>query len=176
MESPLNIERRGDDGGMGRGDHLCAFSREIRNEDAGSAIIKYAGGAHAAYSQNFVSRRTAGRRGAIVTGYSGTLEFDWYTDVIRVVDHHGNSRVDRLEVKATTGHSGGDYVLAQMFMDVIRGRSESRSSLRDGLLSAAMCLAARDSSETDTFQRIPSVDELPDLASARAPEPALAAR
>jgi predicted dehydrogenase len=162
-ESAKNQRLRGDGGGMSTEDHPCAFSREIRNEDAGSAIVQYASGTHVAYSQNFVARRKAGARGARVIGYLGTLEFDWYTDQIRVVDHHAE-RVDNIEVKATSGHGGGDAVLCQMFIDLVRHRDRSRSDLRDGLLSAAMCLAARESSYTNTFQRIPSVEELPNWA------------
>ena len=41
-------------------DHPCVFGAEIVNQDAGSAIVQYEGGVHAAYSQNFVSRRSAG--------------------------------------------------------------------------------------------------------------------
>lgn len=167
IESPKNIVRRGDDGGMAThyskdNNHWCAFSREIVNEDAGSAIVMYDNGAHLSYTQNFVSRRTAGRRGAIITGYKASVEFDWYTDEVRVVDHH-NDRVDRFKVKASTGHSGGDDILATNFIDVIRRAEKSRSSLKDGLLSVAMCLAARRSSYTHTFQPIPSVDEIPQL-------------
>src|SRR5688572_19005893 len=159
-ESPKFLKLRGDGGGMGIDDHWCAFSREIKNEDAGSALIQYASGAHVSYSQNFITRKSAGTRGAIVTGYDATLEFDWYTDEVRVVDHFGATRVDRIAVQATTGHSGGDSVLAQMFLDIIRGRGPSGSDLKDGLLSAAMCLAARRSSHTNTFQPIPTVAEL----------------
>ncbi len=63
MESPKNIEKRGNDGGMGHGDHMCAFSDSIKNQDAGSAMLMYDNGVHAAYSQNFVTRRTARQRG-----------------------------------------------------------------------------------------------------------------
>ncbi|MBA3684043.1 MAG: Gfo/Idh/MocA family oxidoreductase [Planctomycetes bacterium] len=154
-ESPRNQAARGDNGGMGAGDHGCAFSREIKNEDAGSALIMYADGVHAAYSQNFVSRRTAGQRGARVTGYLGTVEFDWYTDSYRVIHHH-DQRVDRVEVKASSGHGGGDQVLAQNFVDLVRGRARSHADLNAGLLSAAMCLAARTSAQNRTFQPIPA--------------------
>src|SRR5215213_4259661 len=68
-ESPQNLARREDDGGMyqdsdDRTDHWCAFSREIQNHDAGSALIMHENGIHASYSQNFLSRRSACRRGA----------------------------------------------------------------------------------------------------------------
>src|SRR5439155_7603890 len=99
MESPANILRRGDDGGMlayrpatAQSDHDCAFSSSIKNQDAGSALILYDNGAHAAFSQNFVSRRSAGRRGATVIGYRGTLSFEWEKDdQITLIDHHRDS-------------------------------------------------------------------------------------
>jgi predicted dehydrogenase len=164
MESPKNLMRRGEDGGVASHhpddkNHFCAFSREIYNEDAGSAIVQYSNGAHVNYTQNFITRRSAGRRGAILTGYSGTLEFDWMTEVIRVTDHHQN-RVDEISVKASTGHSGGDDVLVQNFIDLIRGKAKSRSTLSDGLLSVAMCLAARRSCHLNTFQPIPKVEDI----------------
>jgi predicted dehydrogenase len=71
-ESPKNIAIRGDDGGMGTGDHWCAFSKGIENQDAGSAMLLYANGVHASYSQNFIARRSMGRRGATVIGYTAS--------------------------------------------------------------------------------------------------------
>lgn len=51
------------------------FHAAIRNQDAGSAIIWYANGIVVSYDQNFVARRSAGSRGAIVIGFNGTLEW-----------------------------------------------------------------------------------------------------
>jgi predicted dehydrogenase len=161
VESPKNIAKRGDGGGMGKDDHWCAFSREIKNEDAGSALIKYANGVHANYTQNFITRKSAGTRGATITGYSATLSFDWYTDKIRVTDHHiPDKETEVIDVKCTEGHSGGDAVLARAFVDLIREKRPSTYSLRDGIISSTMCLAARESSGTDTFQRVPDYENL----------------
>lgn len=163
MESPKNIALRGDAGGMAgaweKNDHLCAYSSEIKNEDSGSALIKYDDGTLVSYSQNFISRKAAGKRGATIVGYSGTVEFDWYTEKVKVMDHHRN-RVDEITSKAAGGHMGGDTRLVQMFSDVIHRRGKSQSDLRAGLLSASMCLSARESSEKGTFEKIKSVDEL----------------
>jgi predicted dehydrogenase len=165
-ESPKNQKARGDDGSMSYPfakfeDHYCAFSKEIRNEDAGSAILKYDSDAHVAYTQNFIARKATGKRGARIIGYDGTLEFDWYTDKIRVVDHHTSAdRVDEITVKPTSGHGGGDAVLCQMYIDLIRQNAAPDANLRDGLTSASMCLAARDSSENNVFAKIPTVGEL----------------
>ncbi len=165
-ESPKIQKARGDDGSMSYPfakfeDHYCAFSKEIRNEDAGSAIMKYESDAHVAYSQNFISRKATGQRGATITGYDGTLHFDWYTDKIRVVDHHKNAdRVDEISVKATSGHGGGDAILCQMYIDLIRQQKAPDANLYDGLVSASMCLSARDSCENNVFAKIPTVGEL----------------
>ncbi len=158
-ESPQNLALRGDDGGMyqdsdDRTDHWCAFSREIQNHDAGSALILYENGIHASYSQNLLSRRSAYKRGATVVGYEATLEFDLAPMRLRII-HHRSEKVEqvRLDIEAD-GHAGGDLILAESFVDLIKGRASPNASLRDGLLSSAMCLAARESARTKTFQPV----------------------
>ena len=158
-ESPQNLTRRGDDGGMyqdsdDRTDHWCAFSREIQNHDAGSALIMYENGIHASYSQNFLSRRSAYRRGATVVGYEATLEFDLAPMELRIINHR-SAKVEQVRVDGEDdGHAGGDRILAESFLDLLKGRARPNASLRDGLLSAAMCLAARESARTKTFQPV----------------------
>ena len=158
-ESPQNLARRGDDGGMyqdsdDRTDHWCAFSREIQNHDAGSALIMYENGIHASYSQNFLSRRSAYRRGATVVGYEATLEFDLAPMELRII-HHRSGKVEQVRVDGEDeGHAGGDLILAESFLDLLQGRARPNASLRDGLLSAAMCLAARESARTKSFQPV----------------------
>jgi predicted dehydrogenase len=152
-ESPANIAVRGDDGGMGLEDHWCAFSNSIRNHDAGSALIGYSDGTHASYSQNFVSRRSAHARGARVTGYEATLEFDWLKATIRVIEHHGKE-IDEIKIPIDGGHAGGDGELSRNFLAVVRKEEPSQSTLTDGILSATMCLAARASAETGTFRPV----------------------
>ncbi len=153
-ESPKHLAQRGDGGGMNTTDHWCAFSRGIRNQDAGSALLLYSDGLHASYTQNFISRRGALRRGAIITGYDATLEFDWATDTITVHDHHTH-RVDRIAVKATGGHEGGDQELVRGFIQLMRGEPmQDCADLRDGLASAIQCLAARESVLTRQFQAV----------------------
>jgi predicted dehydrogenase len=158
-ESPQNLARRGDDGGMyqdsdDRTDHWCAFSREIQNHDAGSALIMYENGIHASYSQNFLSRRSAYRRGATIVGYEATLEFDLAPMELRII-HHRSGKVEQVRVDGEDeGHAGGDLILAESFLDLLQGRARPNASLRDGLLSAAMCLAARESARTKSFQPV----------------------
>jgi predicted dehydrogenase len=152
-ESPAAHAARDDDGGMGKGDHACVFSESIRHHDAGSAIIFYADGTHATYNQNFLTRRSAESRGARVTGYLGTLEFDWCDDSVKITEHHGKA-IDSFKVSVTQGHSGGDGALAQNFIDVMRGVDVSHATLEDGIRSAAMCLAARESEQTRCVEHV----------------------
>ena len=150
-ESPRNIALRGDDGGMGKEDHLCAFSKSITHHDAASAMVMFANGVHLAYSQNFVTRRSAFSRGARITGYEGTLTFDWADETIRVIEHHGGS-VETIKVDCGEDHHGGDQQLTRNFLEVIRGEDVSRAPLRHGLRSAELCLAARASVASRRFE------------------------
>ena len=81
------------------------------NQDAGSAIVGYENGQHASYSQNFLSRRSAGVRGATITGEDATVHFDWYAKLIRVIDHQVE-RVEEIRIDDEGGHGGGDQRLA----------------------------------------------------------------
>ena len=152
-ESPASIAARDDDGGMGRDDHACVFSESIQHHDAGSALILYRDGTHGAYSQNFVTRRSAAARGARITGYLATLTYDFYSESIRVIEHHGKA-VQDISVKVPDGHHGGDSGLARNFIEILRGQGVSRSTLYDGMLSASMCLAARESEATSRVEQV----------------------
>jgi predicted dehydrogenase len=132
----------------------CVWRPPVMHQDAGSAIVQYDTGVHAAYSQNFLTRRTAGRRGATITGDEGTITFDWVTHKVRFVDHVGD-RVDEVDIQAEGGHDGGDHALARNFLDVVLGRAPSLTPLADGLLSAATCLAARDAAHRRSVEPIP---------------------
>ena len=138
---------------------MCGFAVDTGNEDSGSAIIRYETGMHASYSQNFFARKKAGRRGARLFGYKGTVEFDWYTDEVKVYMHHKPMVETHKLDSAALSHGGGDTVLVDNFVRVIRGEEKSVSPLSAGLLSVLMCLKAKESSLTNTFQEIRYPDE-----------------
>ncbi|MBA3275027.1 MAG: Gfo/Idh/MocA family oxidoreductase [Chloroflexia bacterium] len=130
----------------------CSFATDTGNHDAATAILQYESGAHLTYTQMFYARRGAAKRGAILTGYKGTVSFDWNTDEL-VVHHHHSGRVERHRVEAeTTGHHGGDERLAHDFLAILYGTGASRATLEDGLLSAQLCLMAKRACETSQFQ------------------------
>jgi predicted dehydrogenase len=139
----------------GKGDYCC-FAEDTGNEDSGSAIVQYADGMHVAYSQNFFARREAGARGARLIGFEGSLDFDFYTQTIRVVRHH-EPVVEQIKLDVKERHFGGDAALARNFVEVLRGGT-SRSTLADGLASALVCLKAREAAMTYAYQRITELE------------------
>jgi predicted dehydrogenase len=160
-ESPFNAYYSlGRTDGVKPSGRRCGFAKDTGNEDAGSALVEYDSGMHVSYSQNFFARRGAGARGARVFGYKGTLEFDWYTNELKVFHHHvPRSTVVTFE-PTSIGHGGGDAVLCWNFFQVLQGDAKSVSPLGAGLRSALMCLRARTSAETSTFQDIPDMPGL----------------
>ena len=154
LESPQNRERNGTTG-VHR-DHPCVFSVDCGsvethlNADASSAVVEFASGAHGAYTQVCYARRDAGTRGATVSGFMGTVRFDWYTNELQRVRHHAPySATER--AGSGMSHFGGDLELARDFIGLIRGTATSRTPIETGLRSVYACLAAKESAETGQF-------------------------
>lgn len=131
----------------------CAFHSDPRYHDNGSALVEYANGVHACYTQNFLTRRDAATRGATLIGYKGTIQFDWYTNLVKITSHHA-SRTDTVNCTSQHGHGGGDLELIVNFVNVMKGKAKSRSPISAGIMSALMCLKARTAAQTHTFQKI----------------------
>ncbi len=133
---------------------MCCFARDTGNEDMASAVVIYENDVHASYSQNFIVKKAAARRGARLIGTKGAIEFDWYTGEIRI-DRYRTPQtiVHRFDTKGGS-HFGGDEKLALAFIDVMDGKP-SISDLEAGLISAVTCLSAKVSAETHQFMKIP---------------------
>ena len=152
MESTYNIEKVRSD--TPRSDYCC-FAVDTGNEDSGSMIVRYESGMHAIYSQNFFARKKAARRGGRIYGYKGTLEYDFIKDEIHVYDHMSDAVTTMEFHTPANGHGGGDQVLMQNFVDLIRGKvSESIAPLRAGIISAQTCLAAKEASEQMEYRKV----------------------
>jgi predicted dehydrogenase len=150
-ESPFNLKNTSKEPIYGQ---FCSFAQDTGNEDSGSAIIEYDTGMHVNYSQNFFVRKGAGARGTRFMGYKGSLEFDWRESEIKVFMHH-TPRVETYKIDTSNmPHFGGDIKLAANFIDVIGGRAKTLSSFNSGVLSVLMCLKAKESASTMTFQSI----------------------
>lgn len=143
-------------------DHWCVFSKDCgspeagMNEDCSSALVEFASGAHGIYTQVFFARRSAGTRGATVSGYMGTVKFDWYVNELQRVRHH--APFDTTEkVTGGTSHFGGDAELAHDLLNIVKGNGESRTTIQMGIQSVYACLAAKKSAETGTFVNVRQV-------------------
>ena len=147
-ESPKNLAKAGEER---RGDY-CVFAVDTGNEDSGSARIEYETGMHVSYSQNFFARKGAAARGARLLGYKGTVEFDWYKGEVKVYMHHSPIVETHKVDSANQVHFGGDTLLAHNFIDLMKGKGKSHSTLNDGIESALLCLKAIESANTNTFQ------------------------
>jgi predicted dehydrogenase len=157
LESPQNRRRNGSGGTLT--DHRCLFSVACgtpetgTNEDTSSALLEFASGVHGVYTQVFFTRRDAAARGAVVSGYHGTLDFDWYRNDLKHVRHH-QPFTDHVKAGSGMSHFGGDAVLGRNFVDMIRGRAKSRAPIQAGLASVYACLAARESARTGAFVKV----------------------
>lgn len=152
MESSYNIIQVRND--TPRSD-WCCYAKDTGNEDSGTLIVRYESGMHAMYSQNFFARKGAARRGARLYGYKGTVEFDFITQKISVYDHMSD-KVTHISVPIPAkGHGGGDTALMKNFVELCEGKTKvSVAPLSEGIKSAQICLAAKNSSEQDVFEKI----------------------
>ena len=156
LESPFHrYHSRGESERVeGDSPRMCMFAQDTGNEDSGHALVEFENGVVASYSQNFMVRRSAGRRGARLYGYRGTIEFDWYKDEVKVF-YNQSPRVETHTIDSSAfSHAGGDGILIWNFLKVAAGEAESISPLEAGLLSVNLCLAARESSESGAFVNV----------------------
>ncbi len=129
----------------------CSYGKDVGNQDSGTILMKYDDGLHVVYTQNFVVRKEAGKRGMRMIGQRATMEFNWNENALRVI-HHEEYKIDTYMIYPMPGigHSGGDYALIRDFEKLIEG-DKSVSCLADGLSSAYVCLKAKESAETHKF-------------------------
>jgi len=158
QESPLQRSRT--KAGGTSADHICLFGADRGspetglNEDCCSILMEFANGTHGVYSQVFFSRRDAGARGATISGYEGTITFDWYENELTRVRHF-EPLSDKVSPPGGLSHFGGDQELALDFIRLIRGQiKQSRTPIEFGIRSAYSCLAARQSFKTGRFVKV----------------------
>ena len=128
----------------------CAFTKDVKTYDSAGILIRYESGMHVNYAENHFARKGAGARGARISGYSGTLDFDWYTNTVNVHRHH-SPIVQKYEIDASLGHFGGDRGLLFDFVRMMNGENDTTANLDAGFISTLMCLAAKKSLEEKCF-------------------------
>jgi predicted dehydrogenase len=162
LESPQNRKRNMSGGELA--DHACVFGTDCgnpkdgMNEDSSSTLLEFATGVHGVYTQVFYTRRDAAARGATVSGYQGTVSFDWYKNELRRVRHHAPFS-DTIKADGSMAHFGGDQELARNFINVILGREKSRTPISVGIQSAYVCLAANEAAAKGKFVNVRQVGQ-----------------
>ncbi len=131
----------------------CSFAVDTGNEDSGSLLLEFDNGVHAAYTQNFVVRKDAGKRLFRVIGFEATLEFDFITGILKVF-HHQRAETETRVFNGGSNHFGGDRYLMASFLEMLYEGKKPCATIEDGLLSALVCLRARQSSEEGRFRDI----------------------
>lgn len=146
-EGPYQQSQFWDEEGQGG---YCAFSNNPNSHDSGSVLVRYASGIHAVYSQNFYSRKEARKRGAVIIGYWGTIQFDFYTGQVKLWRHDSQPSAVYQFHTGDKPHFGGDQAMAHNFIDVMEGKP-SLSTLEDGMVSALTCICAAESCRSRAF-------------------------
>jgi predicted dehydrogenase len=134
----------------------CGSPETGTNEDCSSVLIEFASGAQGIYTQNFFIMRDAATRGATVSGYMGTVSFDWHANQLKRVRHHEPFTTTE-RVGESMSHFGGDLELAQDFIGIVRGKAKSRTPIEVGIQSVYACLAAKESAEKGKFVKVRQV-------------------
>ena len=62
--------------------------------------------------------------------------------------------VEKIKADTSKPHFGGDDALFVNFVGVMKGTEKSKTPLREGILSARMCLVAKRSSKKRRFLNI----------------------
>lgn len=139
--------------GIEKGGDCCCFAEDTGNEDVGAALFVCEDGTIINYHQTFLVKQKAGRRGARFIGTKASAEFDFYTGDLRVDYYEWERTGTQHFTYPAPMHFGGDAQLALAFGDVLNGKP-SRCTLESGLASAAACLAAKKSAETEKLVSI----------------------
>ncbi len=132
---------------------FCCFAADTGNEDEASAIFTCESGVLISYNQIFTVKKSAARRGCRLIGTEASLEFDFYTGAIHEDRYFTPQTVEHQFHFPDGAHFGGDEMLALEFMNLMDGKKPV-SDLSAGLASAAACLAAKKSSETNQQVKI----------------------
>lgn len=162
FESPEN--RRRIQAIAGLEDHLCPFSIDCgtpekgMNEDSSSALLEFKNGAKGVYTQVVYSSRATAARGATISGYKGSLSFEWYANNIKIA-RPSSTYTDTISGGHYQPHFGGDHELIRDFIGLMKGRKTIRATIGMGIQSVYACLAAKESAETGRFVKVRQVEQ-----------------
>ncbi len=143
----------------------CVYASEIDIDDNQVVIIRYENGVTASYSQTFNAPQEAGKRGGNFIGTGGMMRLEYYGQFVENPKGEtifGKSRIDihRYRHKpgsvitewydwAGQGHfDGTEYGIEAKIALLKGGKSDVSGTIKEGYISAKMCLAAQESIKT----------------------------
>lgn len=147
MESPFMQKNFANDTAHGE---FCAYAKDVSTYDSASILVQYESGRHANYIENHLARKKAGGRGGRITGYAGTVDFNWYDSTITVYRHH-NSTVEKHQLDNSGGHLGGDAILMYDFVKMMHGINDTAVGMDRGMVTNLMAMAAHKSLDEKCF-------------------------
>ncbi|MBI4028332.1 MAG: Gfo/Idh/MocA family oxidoreductase [Verrucomicrobia bacterium] len=149
----------------------CVYAREIDIEDNHVVIIQYERGVTASYSQTFNAPPQGGQRGGCFVGTEGIMNLMYYGEFeetpagqmlrgnsqIDITRYHQkpSSRIHEVYDWAGRNHFDGTEYVMLAKLEFLRGTpNEAAGTIREGYISAKMCLAAQKSMETGTVMKL----------------------
>ena len=147
MESPFMQKNFVHDQTLGE---FCSFAKDVSTYDSASILVQYESGRHANYVENHVARKNAGGRGGRITGYAGTVDFNWYHNTITVTRHHA-STVEKHQIETHAEHSGGDSVLVYDFLKMMHGINDTAVGMDRCMVTNLLAMAAHKSLDEKVF-------------------------
>jgi predicted dehydrogenase len=144
----------------------CVYAKEIDIDDNQTAIFKYEDGINVSYSQSFNAPQQAGQRGGYFIGTEGIMHLKYYNEFVETTQGQmiaGSSSIEitryhqkpssRIhEIYDWAGHShfdGTEYVYEAKLALLEGQETEVKNTVKEGYISAKMCLAAQKSIEKE---------------------------
>ena len=149
----------------------CVYAEEIDIDDNHTAIFKYENDVNVSYSQSFNAPQQGGQRGGYFIGTEGILHLKYYNEFVETPEGQmivGNSSIEisryhqkpssrTFELYDWAGHShfdGTEYVYEAKLALLTGHKSSVENSIKEGYISAKMCLAAQKSIDSGKLTEI----------------------
>lgn len=146
-----------DYGGAKVMDDLCVYADEIDVDDNAIVLIDYDNGARISYSEcHFAPDYTreftfTGTKGRVTAFYNNEQDF-----TITVLERHTGTKTVSYPERRPGSHGGSDRAVVEEFIKLVQAGTPVAPGLRGARDSAAIAIAAIESSRTGAPVRVPS--------------------
>lgn len=142
----------------------CVYANEIDIDDNHTVIIQYEDGVTVSYSQVFNVPTQSTKRGGVFIGTKGVMELNYYNKFIETYDHKelicnskikitkldqkpGSVKEDVFDWAGNSHFDGTENGILEKIKLLSGENAEVKNSIREGYISAKMCIAAQESIE-----------------------------